>query len=88
MSGPSCPSDERINNKNVIITGASSGIGRETALELARRGGHLILAVKNIEAGEKVAEEIRKLPYGRVEVKKLDLSSLESVCDFAKSLSN
>lgn len=38
MAGPRCPSFDRIDGKTVIITGASSGIGLETAKELAARG--------------------------------------------------
>lgn len=85
MGGPECPSEERIDGKTVIITGASGGIGRETALELARRGGHVVLAVKDEQAGNKVAEEIRNLKNGKADVKLLDLSSLNSVRSFAEN---
>lgn len=86
MGGPDCPSEERIDGKTVVITGASGGIGRETALELARRGGRIVLAVKDELAGEKVAQEIRALPNGKADVKVVDLSSLDSVRSFAESL--
>ena len=86
MGGTPCPNDDRIDGKIVVITGASSGIGRETALELARRGGHIILAVRDVEAGNKVADEINALPDGKAEVKMIDLSSLKSVRRFADKL--
>ncbi|XP_046617473.1 retinol dehydrogenase 13-like isoform X4 [Neodiprion virginianus] len=86
MGGPDCPSEERIDGKTVVITGASSGIGRETALELARRGGHVVLAVKDEEAGNNVAEEIRAMPNGKADVRVVDLSSLKSVRAFAEDL--
>ncbi|XP_015589228.1 retinol dehydrogenase 13 [Cephus cinctus] len=86
MAGPNCPNEERIDGKIVIITGSSSGIGKETALELARRGGHIILAVRNEETGKKVAEEINTMPDGKAEVKYLNLSSLKSVQQFAQKL--
>ncbi|XP_046422910.1 retinol dehydrogenase 13-like isoform X1 [Neodiprion fabricii] len=86
MGGPDCPSEERIDGKTVVITGASSGIGRETALELARRGGHIVLAVKDEEAGNNVAEEIRAMPNGKADVRVVDLSSLKSVRAFAEDL--
>ncbi|XP_048504907.1 retinol dehydrogenase 13 isoform X3 [Athalia rosae] len=86
MGGPDCPSEERVDEKTIIITGASGGIGKETAKELARRGGHIILAVKDEQAGNKVAEEIRALISKKVDVRPLDLASLKSVCSFAENL--
>lgn len=86
MAGPTCPNDQRIDGKVVVITGASGGIGKEIALELARRGGHIILAVRNAELGEDVAKIIQTFPGAKAQVKIVDLSSLKSVQEFAEQL--
>lgn len=49
----------KIEGKRVILTGASSGIGKATAFALARKGARLVLASRQLEQLEKLAEEIR-----------------------------
>ncbi|KAK6935402.1 Short-chain dehydrogenase/reductase SDR [Dillenia turbinata] len=63
-----------------IVTGASSGIGTETARVLALHGVHVVMAVRNVDAGERVKESIiKEIPTARVDVMELDLSSMASV---------
>jgi short-subunit dehydrogenase len=57
-----------LTGKNVIVTGASSGIGRATALEMARRGAHLVLAARRTEQLKQVAVECRALGVRAVAV--------------------
>ena len=66
------------------MTGASSGIGRETARVLTRRGAHVVLAVRDREKGEAARADItRGEPQAKVVVQHLDLASLKSVATFA-----
>ncbi|MBI2913916.1 MAG: SDR family NAD(P)-dependent oxidoreductase, partial [Chloroflexi bacterium] len=51
-----------IDGRTAIITGASSGIGRETARELARRGANVVLAARNGQRLEAVAADLAHLP--------------------------
>ncbi|KAF3649967.1 Short-chain dehydrogenase TIC 32, chloroplastic [Capsicum annuum] len=63
-----------------IVTGASSGIGAETSRVLALRVVHVIMAVRNIAAGNGVKEAIvKEVPAAKVDIMELDLSSLASV---------
>jgi NAD(P)-dependent dehydrogenase (short-subunit alcohol dehydrogenase family) len=69
--------------KRVIITGASSGIGIETARALAGTGADVTLAVRNTEAGEKVAAEITAVTWNRnLHVAQLDLADRSSIAAF------
>jgi NAD(P)-dependent dehydrogenase (short-subunit alcohol dehydrogenase family) len=69
-----------------VVTGANSGIGWYTALELARHGATVTLAVRNEGKGEAAAARIRDAASGAdVHVARLDLGSLESVRAFAES---
>jgi len=71
-----------------VVTGANSGLGELTARELARKGARVVLAVRTASKGETAAQEIRDaVPGARVEVRELDLASLESVRAFAADLS-
>ena len=69
-----------MNGKRVVLTGASRGIGRETALALGKMGADLSIVVRDAERGKAVAEEVRALKGGGdVEVFIADLSSLGDI---------
>ena len=67
-----------------VVTGANSGIGWHTAAALAAHGADVTLAVRNVEKGEEAAAKIRDAGGGAVRVERLDLSSLDSVREFAE----
>jgi NAD(P)-dependent dehydrogenase (short-subunit alcohol dehydrogenase family) len=74
--------------RTFVITGGNSGIGLEAARELTARGGHVVLAVRDVEAGEKARQAITASgAKGSAEVRHLDLADLDSVAAFAKGLS-
>ena len=73
-----------LTGKVAVITGANSGIGYEAAEILARRGAHVVLAVRSENKGVKAAREIRsRLPTADLEVMVLDLASQASIHAFA-----
>jgi len=70
-----------------VVTGANSGLGLVTARELTRAGATVIVAVRNIDKGERAAAEIRSdVPSADVSVQRLDLADLASVREFAQHL--
>lgn len=74
-----------LRNKDFIVTGASSGIGIETARVLAKAGARVVITARDLKKGEEVAREIRESTGNSlVEVEELKLDSLESVNAFVK----
>jgi NAD(P)-dependent dehydrogenase (short-subunit alcohol dehydrogenase family) len=68
-----------------IITGATSGIGAETARVLAKRGARVVMPARSVKAAEDMRARIRaECPGADVLVMPLDLSSLASVRAFAE----
>ncbi|XP_059191968.1 retinol dehydrogenase 11-like isoform X1 [Centropristis striata] len=86
-AGGVCHSKVMLDGKTVLITGGNTGIGKETAVDLARRGAKVILACRDMDRANKAAEEVKKRSGNdNVVVKKLDLASLESVRQLAKDV--
>ena len=87
MAGAVCKSKARLDGKTVIITGANTGIGLETAVDLAKRNARVILACRSVERGETAAVEVRKRSGNdNVVFVQLDLASLDSVRKFAAKI--
>lgn len=73
--------------RRVVVTGANSGTGKETATRLAAAGASVVLAVRTIAKGEEAAAGIRAAhPGADVEVRELDLADLASVRRFAAGI--
>ncbi|MDQ2603488.1 SDR family NAD(P)-dependent oxidoreductase, partial [Pseudomonas aeruginosa] len=62
--------------RHVLITGASSGLGRETALHLAEQGFQVIAGVRRQEDGERLANAC---PSGRISTLLIDVTDEESI---------
>lgn len=71
-------------DRTVIVTGANSGMGLATTVELARLGAHVIMACRSRERGEQALQEAqRQSGSDRLRLMQLDLGSLASVRAFA-----
>jgi NAD(P)-dependent dehydrogenase (short-subunit alcohol dehydrogenase family) len=74
-----------LRGRRAIVTGASSGIGIETARALARTGAEVTLAVRDVDAGERAAEDIlATTPGALLVVSRLDLADGESIGTFVR----
>ena len=74
----------RLSDQVVVITGASSGIGRETALELGKRGASVVLAARNEVALQAVAREVER-QGGKAQVVVTDVADSDQVNRLAHS---
>jgi NAD(P)-dependent dehydrogenase (short-subunit alcohol dehydrogenase family) len=72
--------DADLSGRTCLVTGANTGIGRATAVGLARRGAHVLLACRSAERTRAVLDEIDALPGdGSAVFVPLDLADLEAV---------
>jgi NADP-dependent 3-hydroxy acid dehydrogenase YdfG len=72
--------------KTVFITGASSGIGRATAIKYAEKGYNLILVARNMDKLENLRDEIKNISDSKVKLLKVDVSKVEEVKSAVDSL--
>lgn len=78
---------DTLNNKVAIVTGANSGIGKETVRCLAKQGATVIMACRNLEKGQAAMDELKAKEElkGELKLMECDVSSLASVRSFAKA---
>ncbi|KAG5677011.1 hypothetical protein PVAND_006799 [Polypedilum vanderplanki] len=74
-----------IHNKVVIITGANTGLGKVTAIDLAKRGGKIYIACRDVKRSEEALKDIkRESGSDNIHFMQLDLSSIESIREFSQ----
>ena len=74
--------------RTIVITGATDGLGKGIASELAPSGARLILHGRNEEKGKALLDELRQRATGELEWRRADLASLDQVRELADSLSD
>jgi NAD(P)-dependent dehydrogenase (short-subunit alcohol dehydrogenase family) len=73
--------------KSAVVTGATGGLGYETALALAKAGAEVILTGRDDRKGQSAIEKIsREVPGAKVKCESLDLASLASIADFSQRM--
>ena len=87
FAGGVCRSKRRLSGKTVIITGGNTGIGKETAVELAKRGARVIIGCRDAKRGRAACEDIRRRAKRTTDVESvayrhLDLADFASVRQF------
>lgn len=55
-----CEDEENISGRIVIVTGSNTGIGKQVALQMAKRGAVVIMGVRNVDKGRQAEEEIKR----------------------------
>ncbi|XP_021953384.1 retinol dehydrogenase 11 isoform X2 [Folsomia candida] len=74
-----------VHGKVVLITGGNSGLGKECATEMAKRGAVVIIASRDAKLSLQVIQEIQtKIPSANITFMYLDLSSLDSIRNFSE----
>ena len=78
-----------LQDKIILLTGATSGIGKVAAVEIAKTGATLVLTSRNMVKGEEVKNEIIAASgNAKVEVMECDLSSIDSILHFSGKFSS
>jgi uncharacterized protein len=71
--------NNRIQGKNIVITGASGGIGERMALKCAEAGANVVLLARNLDKLLTLKENIEINDYGRAWAYQLDVSQYDAI---------
>ena len=84
---PRDPSPRALDGATAVVTGANSGLGKATTAGLARLGATVVMVVRNLDRGERAADEIRaEVTDADLELESCDVSRLDSVRDLTARL--
>ena len=73
--------------RSAVVTGATGGLGYETALALAKAGAEVILTGRDDRKGRSAIEKVSlEVPGARVSYERLDLANLASIADFSRRM--
>ena len=76
-----------MDGKTVVITGCNTGIGKITAMDMAKRGAKVVMLCRDLSRAEPAAADIRSQVEGaQVVVVRMDLASLDSIKDAVDTL--
>lgn len=76
-----------MNNKIVVITGSNSGIGKATAIDLAKKGYEIIMLVRDSKKSQDALKEIKQVSDSeKVNLKHVELSSIKSIEQAAEAI--
>jgi len=89
FNGPSASSTRDMKGKLVIVTGSSSGIGKETAFDLLKKGAEVVFACRDERKTLEVIAEIEGIEIkSKAKFMRLDLCDFDSIVQFAENVSN
>ena len=87
MAGPAQADIPSQRVRSAVVTGATGGLGYETALALARAGAEVVLTGRDLRKGRLAIEKIgRDAPAASVSFESLDLANLASIADFSQRM--
>ena len=86
FKGGQCKIKHSMKGKVIIVTGASAGIGKESALDLVRQGGQVILGCRNEQKTKEAMKSLNEEEQKLIKFIKLDLCDFDSIIKFAEEV--